>query len=241
MIEFSRDETMIRKKLTIKSLKDNRLVKIDPQTKGFFDAVLNFKTSDENIKLFIEAIKNVKAAELKAFYKPIYDPSVELLRETTVFYKKGYRPALFKEYNWWRIVVSKMPMVGDKKWGFGSTYQYNAFLVYIVNKKIALGEKTADVLQEVVNDSTTLGHYSNSKNSTQETAPELTGSRCVCGIYDLGNVHKLLIGSDKEIDGFWLAGGSLFEKGYSKPLANLEHYEHQPSIMELWVPMLVLK
>jgi hypothetical protein len=80
---------------TIMTLTDNRLVKIDPQEDGFFD-VLNCGSTNENIKLFIEAVAEVKDAKLEPFYKPIYDPSEE---DKKVVYKKGKKPALGKSYN----------------------------------------------------------------------------------------------------------------------------------------------
>lgn len=50
--------------VTITSLTDNRLVQINPQEDGFFDAVINFKSTNSRINAFIEAISEVKAAML---------------------------------------------------------------------------------------------------------------------------------------------------------------------------------
>lgn len=207
---------------TITILTDFRLVKIDPQAEGFFDAVLNFKTSNENINLFIEAIEEVKTANLEAFYKPIYDPS-EGSAEIPVIYKKGNKPAVGHSYKWWVEVASKMPTVEGKAWSIASEYQYYAFLVDIVNKKVVSGDNLADVLEVVVNDSTTLGHCYNSKNSTKAEDFEPTGSRCVCGFYDLANTYKILKCSNKEAGGFWLASCSYFNDGFEHPLADISH------------------
>ena len=51
----------------ITTLEDRRLVTINPQEEGFFNEVLNFKSSNEDINLFIEAIAEVKEASLEAF------------------------------------------------------------------------------------------------------------------------------------------------------------------------------
>jgi len=61
--------------VTITSLTDELLVLINPQEDGFFDAVINFTSTNSHINAFIEAISEVKAAKLEPFYKPIYDPS----------------------------------------------------------------------------------------------------------------------------------------------------------------------
>lgn len=208
---------------TIKTLTDNRLVKINPQAEGFFDAVLNFRTSNENINLFIEAVEEVKAAYLEAFYTPIYDPS-EGSGEIPVIYEKSNNPAVGHSYNWWAAAASKMPAVEGRMWDVASEYQRYAFLVDVVNKKVKSGESLADALDQVVNDSTELGHYYNAKNSTKGQGFEPTGSRCVCGFYDLANTYKILKCSNPKAGGFWVAGGNCNFNGGHYPLADLSHY-----------------
>lgn len=204
----------------ITTLTDDRLAKIDPRAEGFFDAVINVKTSDLRIKLFIKAIEEVKAANLEAFYKPIYDPS-EGLGEIPIIYQKGNKPAVGHSYEWWIEAASKMPTVEGKSWDVASEYHWYALLVDIINKKVTSGDK--DALIEVVNNSTTWGHYYNSEDSTEGENFEPTGSRCVCGFYDLVNTYKILKCSNKKAGGFWRAGGDYSDGGYRRPLANLEH------------------
>lgn len=224
---------------TIKTLTDVRLVKIDPQAEGFFDAVLNFRTSNENINLFIEAVEEVKNANLEDFYTPIYDPS-EGSGEPPIIYEKGNKPAVGHSYNWWVETASKMPAVEGRMWDVASEYQRYAFLVDVVNKKVKSGESLADALDEVVNDSTELGHYYNSKDSTKGKSFEPTGSRCVCGFYDLANTYKILKCSNKEAGGFWVAGGLCDGNGYDYPLADLDLYSDVGNDDSDGVAMLVL-
>lgn len=230
---------MRQKQAIITSLKDERLVKIDPQAEGFFDAILSFKTDDENINLFIKAVREVKEAQLKAFYKPIYDPS-EGSGEIPVIYQRGSRPAVGYSYNWWVEAVSKMPAVEGKNWEVASEYQYYAFLVDIVNKKVSSGESLADALEEVVNDSTCCGHYYNSEDSTEGKDFEPTGSRCVCGFYDLVNAYKILRCSNSEAGVFLVAGGSCINDGDDNPLANLNRSTFVDNDCFNGVAMLVL-
>ena len=84
------------------------------------------------------------------------------------------------------------------------------------------GGKSVDVaIKMVVLDSKELGHYSDSENSTEGEDFEDTGSRCVCGVYDLANTYKILSCSNKEAGGFWFGGGYYFSNGDDVPLANL--------------------
>ena len=201
--------------VTITSLTDNRLVQINPQEDGFFDAVINFKSTNSNIKAFIEAISEVKAAMLEPFYKPIYDPSVN---GNIIAYQKGKEPAFGLSYNWWVVTASKMPAVDGRHWHLATEYQYYAFLVWLINQL----ESVDVAIKMVVLDSKELGHYYDSKNSTRKYF-ENTGSRCVCGFYDLANTYKFLSCSNKETGGFWLGGGHFSYCGNDCPLANLYH------------------
>jgi len=206
---------------TITSLTDNRLVKIDPQEPGFFDEVLfNFKSTNKSINDFIEAVAEVKEARIEAFYKPIYDPSDA--GDHRVTYMKGMRPATGHSYNWWVKTASNMPAVEGRHWCVATEYKYYAFLVWLINQLIK-AETLEETLNQIIIDSIELGHYDNSKGSTNGKYLEPTGSRCICGIYDLGNVFKILACSNQEAGGFWLGGGVYDNNGDSYPLADLNH------------------
>ena len=230
----------------ITSLTDNRLVQINPQEDGFFDAVINFKSADAvlcfkstdpsgYINAFIEAISEVKAAMLEPFYKPIYDPSED---GDIIAYHKGKKPAVDHSYNWWVETASKMSAVDGRHWHLATEYQYYAFLVWLINQLVKGGKACTDAIKMVVVDSRELGHYYNSENATGDF--EDTGSRCVCGFHDLANTYKILSCSNKEAGGFWLGGGGYDNFGYSTPLANLDRHTDVVSDYNSSVGLLVL-
>ena len=222
---------------TITSLTDNRLVKIDPQEPGFFDEVLNFKSTNKSINNFIEAVAEVKEERIEAFYRTIYDPSDA--GDHLVAYMKGMRPATGHSYNWWVKTASNMPAVEGRHWRVATEYQYYAFLVWLINQLIK-AETVEETLNKIIIDSKELGHYYNSKGSTKENESEPTGSRCICGIYDLGNVFKILACSNQEAGGLWLGGGVYFRDGHNFPLANLLHGTYVDSGNDFSVGLLVL-
>ena len=204
--------------VTITSLTDNRLVQINPQEEGFFDAVINFKSTNSDINAFIEAISEVKAAMLEPFYKPIYDPSED---GNIIAYQEGKKPAVYHSYNWWVETASKMSAVDGRHWHLATEYQYYAFLVWLINQLVKGGKSVDVAIKMVVLDSRELGHYDDSENSTEGEDFEDTGSRCVCGVYDLANTFKILTCSNKGAGGFWLGGGYYYFYGCSCPLAYL--------------------
>lgn len=219
MIGFGK-YTKKAKPVTITSLTDNRLVQINPQEDGFFDAVINFKSTNSYINAFIEAISEVKAAMLEPFYKPIYDPSED---GNIIAYQKGKKPAIGHSYNWWVETASKMSAVDGRHWHLATEYQYYAFLVWMINQLVKGGKSVDVAIKMVVLDSKELGHYYDSENSTEGEDFEDTGSRCVCGVYDLANTYKILSCSNKETLCFWLGGGYFSCNGCDGPLADLGH------------------
>lgn len=221
MIGFGKYGKRQAEATTITALTDNRLVKIDPQEDGFFDAVLNFKSTDDDINSFIEAMAEVKAAKLEPFYKSIYDPSEA--GDHMVTYQKGKRPAVGHSYDWWVETASKMPAVEGRQWRLITEYEHYATFMWLVNQLRKAGKSNDEILNQIVKDSKELGHYYDSENSTRGKDFELTGSRCVCGLYDLANTFKILACSNEEAGGFWLGGGNYDYNGDDYPLANLNH------------------
>lgn len=189
-----------KRELGIVSLDDERLVRIDPTSEGFFENVLGYVTENEQIKAFIEAIKEVQEAELRPFWKPIYDPSLD--GEEVVF-KAGSIPAVRNSYDFWK--------------------QNYAFLVWLINILVKKGWTIEEALKAVVLDSKDLGHYCNSKIAKQDL--EETGNRKVCEIYDLANTYKIFSCSNKEVGGFWLGGGRYGNLSFRYPLADLDHFD----------------
>ena len=215
MIGFDKygKKTELEIKSEIKSLDDKRLINIDPSSKGFFDTVLDFNTDNKEIRNFKKAVEDVKKAELTPFWRPVMDPAKERF---DVVYKEGNDPATGYSFNQWRQIASEMPAVEGKTWKVGTVYQYNAFLVWLINQLVeSYGWSSKKAIEAVVLDSKELGHYYNSKNAMHDF--EATGIRECCGVYDLANTIKI-IASNTEADAFWFAGGCYDEFSYKSPL-----------------------
>ncbi len=221
--------------LRIVSTDDPRLMLIDPTSEGFFDNVLGYNTDDKRLRTFIEAIQEVKEAGVGPFWKPIYDPS---MKDEGEIFKAGSIPEVDHTFNFWKLIASMKPRVQNKKWSVGSEYQYYAFLVWLVNSLEKKGWTLKDSLEAVVLDSKELGHYCNSKDAKHDF--EETGSREVCGIYDLANTVKLLSCTNEEVGGFWLAGGFCKINSNVSPLADLFHFDIVDYYLRYSVGWLVL-
>lgn len=124
---------------TITTLADNRLVKINPQEEGFFNEILNFKSTNEDINMFIEAVAEVKEASIEAFYRVMYDPTEA--GDHMVVFQKGNIPAVGRSYNWWVETASKMSPVEGRQWHIATEYQYYAFLVWLITIILKIQQK----------------------------------------------------------------------------------------------------
>ncbi len=215
MIGFGNFE---ERNLEIKTLSDKRLVKIDTENEGFYDKVLNYPSENERIQDFIEAISEVKEIGIEPFYRPTMDPTLE---RGILTFRKGNQPLVRMTFDFWRRGIKDLHPFGEQNawsWKIGTEYQYYAFLTWLINQLVESGETLDKAFYKVVLDSKELGHYKNSKNAKGMLEP--TGSRKICGVYDLANTHKLLECSNK--DGtMWIAGGSYDEISTYHPLANI--------------------
>lgn len=207
-----------KRNLEITSLSDERLVMVNPMEAGFYDNVLNFKSENDDIQKFVEAVCEVQEVGVEPFYRPVMDPSLE---GEKIVYVKGRKPAVGHSYNWWVKAVNAMPAVEGKKWQIGTQYQYYAFLVQLNNSLVEDGWSLEKSIKTVVLNSKELGHYWNSLNVLND---ETTGNKEVCGFFDLTNTCKLLSCTNEEVGGFWVAGGYCFFDSYYFPLADLYHY-----------------
>lgn len=240
MIGFEKFGNM--RNLEIKSLSDRRLRLIDPTVKGFYDKVLQFKVGvdvdvkdKKKIEAYINAIEEVQDAELVPFWRPIMDPS-EI--DGKIVYQKGNPPAVRHSYNWWKDKAEKMPSVEGNIWLPGSEYQYYADEVDLINQYVAEGYDLDEAIAGVVLNSVKFGHYADSEEAEEDF--EATGSRQVCGRYDLGNTCKLLRCTNEKAGGYWMAGGHRSCYGDHYPLADIDHEDNVDYDETLSVGWLVL-
>ena len=173
--------------------------------------------AERNFKYMVEtAIKN----GLKDFWRPTCDPSYD--GNGCICYEPGKKPAVGKSYNLWKKNAKDFcPEQGSR---LGTNTEYIAFLAVLIKELLNSGKSVEWAWNAVCNDSKELGHYWNSANSKH--AFEDTGSREVCGWYDLANCYKILA-EDKENGGFWLAGGDYGKRSYSFPLADMNHDDYR--------------
>ena len=103
---------------------------------------------------------------------------------------------------------------------------------------VSKGWTVGEAWDAVCNDSKKLGHYWNSDNAKYRF--EDTGSREICGFFDLANTYKILA-KDEGVGGFWLAGGNYCGNGNFIPLAYLELCDVYHEDHYIGVAWLVLK
>jgi len=163
---------------------------------------------------FKEEVIKVITVGVSDFWRPVCDPS--FVDYDRICYMRGKMPAVDKNYNWW-LKISKefCPEYGSR---IGTKSEYIAFQAVLIKDLVASGKSMEWAWDAVCNDSKELGHYRNSAHSKPGFEP--TGSREVCGWYDLANCYKLL-GEDEESGGFWLVGGGYDDDSIDCPLADL--------------------
>ena len=189
------------------------------------------KTDEEKAfkKLLTEAIKS----GLKDFYRPVIDPSFND-DKSGICYEFGRKPAVGKSYNWWKEKAREL----SSNSRLGTRYEYVAFLGVLIKNLVESGWSISKSWNAVCTDSKELGHYWNSENAKH--AFEGTGSREVCGFYDLANTYKILA-EDEEASGFWLAGGLCYGNSSNFPLADLNLYDFRYDDHDYGVGWLVLE
>ena len=200
-----------------KNLETNDFVLIEAEKLSMDDEFMKFEpvTNEEYATkaLISKAIK----LKVKNFDRPKYDPSFTEDGKGICFVS-GNKPAVGKSYNWWYNAAKRYKPEQNSR--LGTRLQYGAFLGVLIKKLIEEGKTVEWAWNAVCNDSRELGHYWNSENAKNDFEP--TGSRMICGFYDLANTYKILA-EDKEAGGFWLAGCDYRNIGGNSPLANLDH------------------
>lgn len=171
---------------------------------------------ERNFKNLVEiAIKS----GLKDYWRPVCDPTYDY--KGLICYEPGKMPATLKSFNWWENAAKMYaPEHGSR---LCTKNEHIAFLAVLIKELFASGKSLEWAWNAVCNDSEKLGYYINSKDAKIDFEP--TGSRGVCGWYDLVNTYKILARDDVKSDCFWMAGGCYDDKSYDAPLADmsLEH------------------
>ena len=177
------------------------------------DDFMSYYPLTKKEKKFKAILTEVIKSGIEDFYRPVMDPSFADEAKTKIHYKAGDLPSKGKSYNWWEETVK------DSKWCLGTKAQHVAFLGVLIKMLVAKGWTVDAAWDAVCNDSKNLGHYRNSDNAKHQF--EYTGSREICGFFDLANTYKILA-KDEEAGGFWLAGGYCVGNSGDFPLADLD-------------------
>ena len=208
------EECVYLTNLTQKVTKDDPFVLIEASKLSLEDDFMKYEPQTDNQRRFKEELTSAIKSGVMDFYRPIYDPSID--ENGNIVFVAGKRPDVGHSYNWWVEAAKKY--VSNRKIRLGTKNEYVAFLGVLIKKLIASGWSVADAWKAVCDDSKMLGHYWNSEDAKHSF--EGTGSREVCGFFDLANTYKTLAWDD-EAGGFWLASGSCSNDGNLYPLADL--------------------
>lgn len=197
------ESTFVLVKASDLSLEDDFLKKYEPKTKA-----------ERELKGFI-----ISAIEMgvKDFYRPKFDPSFDETGNGIIFVA-GKMPAVGKSYNWWAKAAKSFKARRGSR--LGTRMEYIAFLGVLLKEMVNSGWDIPDAWNAICNESSKLGHYKNSPFAEFKFEP--TGSRPVCGFYDLSNVFKILA-EDEDFGGFWLASGIYYEDSVNFAISGHEH------------------
>ena len=166
-----------------------------------------------------ELLTKVIKKGIKDFWRPRLDPSFND-DGRGICYKPGSEPAVARSYNWWKKAAKDFDTKRSSR--LGTKSEYVAFLGVLIKALVNEGWSVEEAWHAVCQDSKKLGHYWNSEDAKHEFEP--TGSREICGFFDLANTFKILAeDEDEKTGGFWLAGGNYYDYCYNYPLSGLYH------------------
>lgn len=239
LVEPANKEEKVAKKVVSDCQKivslDDTFVLIEASELSLNDDFMQYEPETEQEQTFYKSLSEVIIKGVKDFYRPPMDPTLTK-SETGICFKEGKKPAVGKSYNWWVDAAKKFNP--EMKSRLGTRNEYIAFLGVLIKLLVKEGWSKKRAWNAVCNDSKELGHYQNSKNAKYTLEP--TGSRCICGFYDLVNTYKILA-EDIEAGGFWLAGGTCYYGSHYNPLADLDHFINRSDDYGLSVGWLVLE
>ena len=167
------------------------------------DAFMKYNPRDKDLRYRKEMVENAIRNGLKDFWRPICDPSFD--SNGKLCFEPGQMPALGEcVLVWYDIAKEFAPECGSR---LGTRNEYIAFMAVLIKELVESGWKVADAWKAVYMDSKKLGHYRNSKDAKNFFEP--TGSREVCGWYDLSNIYKILLEiNEEDKEDTWFAGGT---------------------------------
>ena len=212
-------------------------VKIEVSSLSFKDDFLKYIPRNEEEEMTKEKIiKIIKSKKIRDFERPNCDPTViatgegRSMKVEKITYEKGKTPYIYENYAWWRKHAEAVNL------RVGNDMEYTAFLAVLMKSLIEnRGWTVKHAWESVCVDSSKIAKSCDREKvrtihrSLNDLDP--TGSKCVCGFYDLGNTLKLLADSRND-KAFWLAGTCAWD--YPAPISSTEAFAKKFSTD--WIP-----
>ena len=191
-------------------------VLIEASRLSMYDDFMQYEPRNLRERTFKNRLVEVIKKNIPDFYCAKLDPSFD--DKEGIVLERFCEPAVGKSASWWSAKAKTFAPECNSR--LGTRDEYIAFLGWLIKTLTDNGWGIKNAWDAVCNDSTELGHYWNSKNSEHKL--ERTGSREVCGFYDLGNTYKV-ISEGSESNGFKLAGASYNQLGHMCPLMSISN------------------
>ena len=217
--------------------KPGSFVKIEVSSLSLNDDFLKYIPKNEEEELTKEKIiKIIKSKNIRDFERPNCDPTViatgegQSMKVEKITYEKGKTPYIYENYAWWRKYAEEINL------RVGNDMEYTAFLAVLMKTLVKnRGWTIKHAWEAVCVDSSTIAKVRDRQKmisihgSLKDLDP--TGSKCVCGFYDLGNTMKLLADSRND-KAFWIAGTCAWD--YPAPISSTEAFAKKFS--KDWIP-----
>lgn len=153
--------------------------------------------------------KAKRQGRLHDFTCMTFDPSI---KDEKLVYQKGLPPAVgFSGTEWKKMLKEYNPSRNSRMM---TITEYVCRNLFLIKRLVESGYEIEEAWKFVCDDSQKIGHYANSDSHVYDFEP--TGSRGVCGFYDLANTWKILAEDSEIFDNYWSASG--FYRNDSKVL-----------------------
>ena len=204
----------------IETMISDAFVLVEASKLSLNDEFMKYEPKTKMEEKFKRQLTEVIKKGAKDFWRPKYDPSFNE-DGMGICFVAGKKPALSKSYDWWKKAARAF--CPERHSRLGTKSEYVAFFGVLIKKLVESGWKVETAWRAACCDSKKLGHYWNSKNAKHDF--EDTGSREICGFFDLANTFKILADDDEYCDMLWLVGGCYRYYSYNKPLAVINCYD----------------
>ena len=200
------------------SEKDSAFVLVEASKLSLDDKFMKYYPETNNQRLLMRRLVDIINRGISDFYRPLYDPSFSDNDSCGIQFVTGQKPAMGKDYDWWKKAAESF----CENSRLGNVEEYSAFAGVIIKKLVERGWAVPTAWYVVCNDSHSIGRYRNSFNASSLFAN--TGTKEVCGFFDLANTFKMLDSNSAE-DDFILASGAVNFFADNYPVAMVHKFK----------------